>query len=116
MTAATTVRAVHTACTVPGNEPPYDTAHVKVFYPADPTGDMTERMTGVVRADSSGAPYPVVVFFNGINVAADSYRWLATALAERDPANVMGVRYFGEQMTADLVKALWGGDRALPRP
>jgi hypothetical protein len=37
-------------------------------------------------------------------------------IAERDPANVMGVRYFGEQMTADLVKALWGGDRALPRP
>jgi hypothetical protein len=37
-------------------------------------------------------------------------------IAERDPANVMGVRYFGEQMTADLVRALWGGDRALPRP
>lgn len=37
-------------------------------------------------------------------------------IAERDPANVMGVRYFGEEMTADLVKALWGGDRALPRP
>lgn len=37
-------------------------------------------------------------------------------IAERDPANVMGVRYFGEQMTAGLVKALWGGDRALPRP
>ena len=37
-------------------------------------------------------------------------------IAERDPANVMGVRYFGEQMTQDLVKALWGGDRALPRP
>lgn len=37
-------------------------------------------------------------------------------IAERDPANVMGVRYFGEEMTADLVRALWGGDRALPRP
>ena len=83
MTAATTVRAVHTACTVPGNEPPYDTAHVKVFYPAAPTGDQAERMTGVVAADTAGAPYPVVVFFNGINVSADSYRWLAVALAER---------------------------------
>jgi dienelactone hydrolase len=79
----TSVRAVHTACTVPGLEAPLNTAHVKVFYPADPSGDMTERMTGVVRADATGAPYPVVVFFNGINVAADSYRWLATALAER---------------------------------
>ena len=37
-------------------------------------------------------------------------------IAERDPANVMGVRYFGEELTADLVRALWGGDRVLPRP
>jgi len=37
-------------------------------------------------------------------------------IAERDPANVMGVRYFGEEMTQDLVRALWGGGRALPRP
>ena len=37
-------------------------------------------------------------------------------IAERDPANNMGVRYFGEEMTADLVRALWGGDRQLPRP
>ena len=37
-------------------------------------------------------------------------------IAERDPANNMGVRFFGEDMTRDLVKALWGGDRALPRP
>jgi dienelactone hydrolase len=77
------VRAVHTACTVPGHEAPYDTAHLKVFYPAAPTGDMAERMTGVIPADASGAPYPVVVLFNGINVTADSYRWLAVALAER---------------------------------
>ncbi len=37
-------------------------------------------------------------------------------IAERDPANIMGVRYFGEDLTKDLVKALWGGDRVLPRP
>jgi hypothetical protein len=37
-------------------------------------------------------------------------------IAERDPANVMGVKYFGEEMTKDLVNALWGGDRQLPRP
>lgn len=85
----TVVRAVHTACVVPGLEPPLNTAHVKVFYPADPVGDMAERMTGVVRADASRAPYPVVVFFNGINVSADSYRWLATALAERGYATAL---------------------------
>lgn len=37
-------------------------------------------------------------------------------IAERDPANVMGVRFFGEETTNKLVRALWGGDRELPRP
>lgn len=37
-------------------------------------------------------------------------------IAEQDPANVMGVRYFGEETTDRLVRALWGGDRELPRP
>ena len=37
-------------------------------------------------------------------------------IAERDPANVMGVRFFGPEMTDRLVRALWGGDRVLPRP
>jgi dienelactone hydrolase len=79
----TTVRAVHAACRVPGLAEPLDTAHLKAYYPADPVGDQAERMTGVVRADASRAPYPVVVLLPGINVAVDSYRWLATALAEQ---------------------------------
>ncbi|WP_122816834.1 oxidoreductase [Nocardioides pantholopis] len=37
-------------------------------------------------------------------------------IAERDPANVMGERFFGPEMTQDLVRALWGGGRVLPRP
>ncbi len=37
-------------------------------------------------------------------------------IAERDPANVMGVRFFGQEMTDRLVRALWGADRLLPRP
>jgi hypothetical protein len=37
-------------------------------------------------------------------------------IAERDPANVMGVRYFGQETTDRLVRALWGGDRELPGP
>lgn len=36
-------------------------------------------------------------------------------VAERDPANEMGDRFFGEEMTQRLVRALWGGDRTLPR-
>ncbi len=83
-----TVRAVHAACTVPTNQAPYDTVHLKVFYPAAPTGDLAEKMTGVVAADAARAPYPVVVLFNGINVSADSYRWLAEDLASRGYAVV----------------------------
>ncbi len=36
-------------------------------------------------------------------------------IAERDPANEMGERFFGPEMTNTLVRALWGGDRQLPR-
>ncbi|MFB9181759.1 oxidoreductase [Dactylosporangium sucinum] len=37
-------------------------------------------------------------------------------IAQRDPANVMGVRYFGQETTDRLVGALWGADRQLERP
>ena len=37
-------------------------------------------------------------------------------VAERDPANAMGERLFGSEKTAELVSALWGGHRVLPRP
>ncbi|QLY28793.1 oxidoreductase [Nocardia huaxiensis] len=36
-------------------------------------------------------------------------------IAERDPANIMGERMFGADTTRRLVRALWGGDRELPR-
>ena len=38
------------------------------------------------------------------------------AIAERDPMNALVERMYGPVLTAKLVKALWGGDRALPRP
>ncbi|MBM9459187.1 hypothetical protein JK386_04680 [Nocardioides sp. zg-536] len=37
-------------------------------------------------------------------------------VAERDPANEMGDRFFGKELTEQLVRSLWGGDRELPRP
>ncbi len=36
-------------------------------------------------------------------------------ICERDPANAISDRLFGEELTARLVRTLWGGDRALPR-
>ncbi|GLP96408.1 hypothetical protein [Paraferrimonas sedimenticola] len=37
-------------------------------------------------------------------------------ICERDPANNLGDRLFGEETCADMVKTLWGGTRTLPRP
>ena len=51
-----------------------------LLYPADPDGLDGARLTGVVPP-APGDPRPVVVFMPGINVAPDSYRWLAERLA-----------------------------------
>lgn len=37
-------------------------------------------------------------------------------VAERDPANALAERFFGPELTEQLVRGLWGGDRQLPRP
>lgn len=36
--------------------------------------------------------------------------------AERDPANVVPVRIYGTELASGVVRALWGGERQLPRP
>ncbi len=38
------------------------------------------------------------------------------AIADRDPANVVGEQLFGKDMADKLVRGLWGGDRVNPRP
>jgi hypothetical protein len=38
--------------------------------------------------------------------------FIRRAIADRDPANAMGVRLFGEELTEKLVRALWGANRA----
>lgn len=53
---------------------------VTLFYPADPADLPAARLTGILPA-AAPAPLPVVVLMPGINVVADSYRWLATELA-----------------------------------
>jgi hypothetical protein len=63
--------------------------HLKVYYPAAPTNSDAERMTGIIPADKTSAPMPVVIFFNGINVGIESYHWLAVKLAEVNIVTVM---------------------------
>ncbi len=81
-TGTTPVRTHRSAVRVPGAEAPYDTLHVTIRYPALPAGDDLERMSGMLRADGSGAPYPVVVVLPGINVASSGYLDLAVAMVE----------------------------------
>jgi len=77
------IRALYTAVKAESASPPFDTLQLKVFYPAAPTGDDAERTSGVIPADRSRGPMPVVIFFNGINVPAECYAWLAIALARQ---------------------------------
>ncbi|WP_067701561.1 alpha/beta hydrolase family protein [Nocardia jejuensis] len=84
-------------------EPPFDTAHLKIYYPAIATGDDAERLTGVFAPDLAGAPYPVVVFLSGVNVGQDAYRRFATAVAASGFVVV----------TMDRVAELFGGQRGL---
>jgi dienelactone hydrolase len=93
------IRSVWWAAAVPGAEAPFDTAHLRVFYPAKPTGSDAERLSGVFPADPAHAPYPVVIIVSGVNVGQEAYRWLAVALAERGYVAV----------TYDWVGELFGG-------
>ena len=84
------IRALFHATTLPNATAPFNVMHLKVYYPATPTNSDAERMSGVIPADKSAAPIPVVIFFNGINVGIESYHWLAVKLAE---ANIVTVMY-----------------------
>jgi pimeloyl-ACP methyl ester carboxylesterase len=53
------------------------------LYPARLTGGSEERSAGHVPVDTAEAPFPVVIFFSGINCCSDSYKWLAVELVKR---------------------------------
>lgn len=73
-------RALFRSVAVPGVDGPQ--LSLKVYYPAVYSGDLTERNTGLLPPDRDGGPYPVAILMPGINVAPESYSWLARALAE----------------------------------
>ncbi|MFI6043815.1 alpha/beta hydrolase family protein [Nocardia sp. NPDC051321] len=84
-------------------QPPFDTAHLKVYYPAAVADTDAERLTGVFEADPAGAPYPVLLFLSGVNVAQESYRRFAIEITAAGFAVV----------TVDRVGELFGGQRGL---
>lgn len=62
---------------------PYDVAQLKIFYPAQLSGDHLERDQGIVAADLTRAPFPVLIFLPGVNCSSWMYHWLAVAIAEK---------------------------------
>jgi hypothetical protein len=76
------VRSLFHAVKVTDVTTPYDTIHLKVFYPGRSDLALAQGM-GNVPADSQQAPFPVVIFFGGINCGAELYRWLAVKLVAR---------------------------------
>lgn len=83
------IRALFHATALPNASAPHNTLHLKIYYPAVPTNSDAERMSGVIPADKTSAPMPVMIFFNGINVGIESYHWLAVKLAETNIITVM---------------------------
>ena len=77
------VRACFRAVKVEGTQPPYDTIHLKVFYPAQQSANEQERYQGVFPVNPQQAPFPVVIFFGGVNCGPESYQWLAVNLAQQ---------------------------------
>ncbi|MGI9608498.1 MAG: alpha/beta hydrolase [Acidimicrobiales bacterium] len=71
-------RSIHFGFDVSGADAAIGTLH----YPADENRLDEARLTGVVAADLSAAPWPLVVIMPGVNVAPDSYRWLAALLVQ----------------------------------
>ncbi len=108
------IRALFSAARVSAAAAPYDTIHLKVFYPAEMSGSRDERMTGNVAPRRAGAPFPVVVFFNGINLGSEAYQWLAVALAERDIA-VVTFGWVGETLPG-VIGLTSGVDLAAVQP
>lgn len=77
------VRAIYQTAKVEDASSPYDIIQLKVFYPALISGSEQETNLGIVLADSKQSPFPIVIFFNGINCGPEQYQWLAVKLAAR---------------------------------
>ena len=78
-----TVRAFFRAVKVESAHPPYDNITLKVSYPALLSDSVEARNSGRMPADTTHAPFPVVIFMPGINVEPAVYQWLANALATK---------------------------------
>ena len=70
------VKAFWKAIKIEDAQPPYDTIHLKVFYPAS-TSDSQQTLSSPANQANT---LPVVIFFSGINCNLAMYEWLALKL------------------------------------
>jgi dienelactone hydrolase len=77
------VRAFFQAAKVEGIQSPYDTLHLKIFYPAQISDNYLAQELRNLPVNPEQKPFPVVIFFNGFNCDAQQYQWLAVKLVER---------------------------------
>jgi len=77
------VSALFRAAKVATAPSPYDTIHLKIFYPAQISASDRPQKMGIVPPDPTRSPFPVVIFFNGVNCYPEMYQWLAIKLVER---------------------------------
>jgi pimeloyl-ACP methyl ester carboxylesterase len=82
------VRSIVQAARVESAPAPYDTLALRLFYPAAEVIGPTERETGLLPPQADAAPFPVVIFFPGVNCPDHVYHWLAIDLAARGLAVV----------------------------
>ena len=76
------IRSIFQAIEVVDAATPYDMIQLKVFYPVMSDNAPAQSM-GIIPADPQHAPFPVVIFFGGINCGWEMYQWLAVKLAAR---------------------------------
>ena len=74
------VRALLRVATVDSIAPPYNQIQLKVFYPALDATTPDHFKTGVLPVDEKQSPFPVIIFFPGVNCSPHTYEWLAHAL------------------------------------
>ena len=77
------VRSIYRAALVENAIAPYNSILLKVFYPA--TLELTAEALnfGIVPVNKTNAPFPVVIFFSGVNIDAGSYHDLAVEMTEK---------------------------------
>lgn len=110
------VRSVHFGFEVPDT----DASIATLYYPADEGALDAARLTGLVAADRSRAPWPLIIMLPGINVTPDSYRWLAIRLVQAGYcaatyASIGSLGPAGRGITPGMDMAAFGPDMTASR-